>query len=171
LGRCTRVHGAAIAGAALSFAALALPVVVVGPGCLACDDSVCESRLVIVFREPDGAALSPGLWDFEFVADGVTRVAACEIGPDSRSSDCEPGDVNVRPIISDDPDNPFTWFQVELASGETSDDLPTLVEVSVVHNGTVIVDERLEPDYELVEPKRCDPDCVSDHFELLADRE
>ena len=33
------------------------------------------------------------------------------------------------------------------------------------------VDEHLEPDYELVKPKRCDDECVSDIVELFAERD
>jgi len=164
------VHAAAIAAAALSSAALALPLVVSSPGCLACDSDVCESRLVVVVREPERAALAPGLWEFEFVIDGTPLRATCEIGPDSRSADCDTDEVDIAPIISDDPDNPFTWFHSELVRGDVEDDLPDVVDVTIVHDGTVIVDERLMPDYELEKPERCDPDCVSDIVELFTDR-
>jgi hypothetical protein len=140
------------------------------PGCLFCNDSVCGSRLVIMVREHDDAALVPGLWDFEIVADGEPLLGACEIGEDSRSVDCEPADLTINPLIFDDPDNPFTAFQIPFEGGDGLAGLPTEVTITILHNGNLVFERTFEPDYELTEPERCDADCFSDTLQVVVER-
>jgi hypothetical protein len=137
-------------------------------GCLACDESVCDSRLVITIAERDGAPLADGLWDFQLVLDGQTRVAACALEEGSQRIDCEPGDFAIHPLRFDHENNPFTLLQIEIFPDAGG--LPDTVEIMIVHNGETIVDRRFDPDYELVEPKRCNPDCVEDLIRVVVER-
>jgi hypothetical protein len=163
-----------LAGALLAATVLSpLALLVAGEGCLVCTSDVCGSRLVITVKEPQTAALAPGVWEFELALDGAAPLeAACEIGEDSRSAGCEP-DGLVSPFIVGDPDDPYTRFQIDIDGGvdRGTEDLPDVVEITIVHDGEVVVDERIEPDYELSKPERCDADCFADSVELFAQRE
>jgi hypothetical protein len=141
------------------------------PGCLACTGDLCGSRLVIMVREPGNAALAPGLWDFEIVADGEPLVGACEIGEDSRSVDCEPADLTINPMIFDDPDNPFTAYQIPFEGGDGLAGLPTEVQITILHDGDIVFSRAFEPDYELTKPERCDPDCFDASIDAVVERE
>lgn len=169
--RCLRRF---LAGAWLAATICAAPTtLLVGEGCLACTSDVCGSRLVFTVKEPQTAALAPGVWEFELVLDGGAPLeASCEIGMDSRSASCEPADITVSPMIVGDPDDPFTRFQIDIDGGIDSgtDELPAVVDLTIVHDGDVVVDDRIEPDYELSKPKRCDDDCFSDFVEIVVQR-
>lgn len=150
---------------------LAVALVFGAEGCLACDDSVCSSRLVVGVTEPDGAALSPGRWEFELVADSeAPLLAVCEVGEDSRSAHCDPGDLAIWPMILHDPHNPFTRFQIDFEGGDGLGGLPSTLDVKIVHEGGIVVEETHDPDYSLAEPERCDPDCFSDSISITVQR-
>ncbi len=140
-------------------------------GCLACNGDVCSSRLVITIREDGGDALGPGRWSFVLVSDGETETATCDIGVDSKSAGCD-GELAVSAFILDGPHNPYTLFQIDIDGGidTGTSQLPAVVELTVENDDEVVIDERIEPDYELSEPKRCDDDCFSEILRFTAAR-
>ncbi|HET6583855.1 MAG TPA: hypothetical protein VFG69_10410 [Nannocystaceae bacterium] len=161
-----------VAGA-LFATALGIPLsLVAGGGCLTCTEDVCGSRLVVTIREPETAALAPGAWEFTFVLDdGEPLLASCEIGEDSRSASCD-GELDISAFIVGDPDDPFTRFHVDIDGGIDSgtEELPEVVDLTVVHDGMVVFDDRLEPHYGLVKPERCDADCFADYVDVFVER-
>lgn len=157
---------------------LALVAMTTGPtGCAdiaGCNLGGCTTRLVLILEEPGGAAIAPGLWEFQLVLDGVeSPPIACEVTEGSASSSCDgndPPNLAVNPLIVGGPGNPITLFQ--LVVGERvggGEDLPDVVAVTVEHDGELVVNATLEPNYELVEPG-CDEQCVDDKFDLAIDR-
>ncbi|MBK8234217.1 MAG: hypothetical protein IPK74_01550 [Deltaproteobacteria bacterium] len=162
-----RARPVAAAGFALGVAG---SFALAGEGCLTCNESLCNSRLAITIREPSGA-LRPGVWAFEFVVDDAqTLHARCEIGADSRTAHCDAGDLDVSPVIVDDPDNPYTFFLTAFEGDAGVEDLPTTLDVRVTVEDAVVLERRFEPHYELTEPARCDPDCFSDSLALRVAR-
>ncbi len=158
-----RVRPVAAAGFALGVAG---SLAFAGEGCLTCNESLCNSRLAITIRESSGA-LRPGVWTFEFVVDDAqTLQARCEIGAGSRTAHCDAGDLDVSPVIVDDPDNPYTFFLTAFEGDAGTDELPSTLDVRVAVDDALLLERRLEPSYELTEPARCDPDCFSDQLSL-----
>lgn len=130
-------------------------------GCLACDDGVCSSTLWIYFDEPDGGALANGTYVIDIVVDGEPDTATCTIADEGHTLDCDGLQYTLyTPLYG--PDKPHTVLELYF-----EEDPPDDVEVRITHDGAVILDETITPDYELAEPK-CDADCMhaTNRFEL-----
>lgn len=124
-------------------------------GCAACDLGVCGDTLWIYFREPGGGALADGEYRIEVARDDdELEEATCMLADDGHDLRCDGlGDVLHAPLYGS-PEHPHTVFELYY-----EDDTPSTLDVRIVHDGEVVFDERLEPDYALVDPK-CDGDCV-----------
>lgn len=141
------------------------------PACVLCTDVPCFSTLRLQITERERAPLGPGTWELAFVVDGGTPLqATCELGPESRSATCEDMEVQVFPMIFDDPENPYTQLQVDFPGGDGTEALPQVLGVTITHDGEVVFDEQLEPSYTRSEPARCDPDCFDDSIDIVVDR-
>ncbi|MBC8067934.1 MAG: hypothetical protein IAG13_06325 [Deltaproteobacteria bacterium] len=127
----------------------------VSSGCVACNADVCSDTLWIYFREPGGGALADGEYRIEVARDGEEpEEAVCTLADDGHDLRCTGLDFVLHAPLYDSPDNPHTVLELYY-----SDDTPAELDVLIVHDGEVLFDERIEPDYELAEPK-CDDDCV-----------
>jgi hypothetical protein len=146
-------------------------LVIGSSGCLHCKDYVCRSRLTITVLEAEDAALAPGAWSFELVVDeGDPKRATCTVADDSRSVRCERYGLPISPLVVDHRDNPYTRFQIDFEGRDGVDELPAIVAIEVLHDGRVVFDEVVQPNYELVEPERCDPDCFAETITAVAQR-
>ncbi len=139
-----------------------------------CNLGGCTTRLVLIVEEPGGGAIAPGQWEFQLVLDGVeSPPIACEVTEGSTGGRCdgdEPHEVAVNPLIVGGPGDPVSLFQLVVGEGSTTgDDLPDVVAVTVEHDGDLVVNAALEPNYQPVDPD-CDEQCVDDRIELTVDR-
>jgi hypothetical protein len=124
-------------------------------GCLACDESACWDTLWIYFREPGGGALTDGEYRIEVTLDdGEPEEAVCMLADEGHELHCDGLDNVLYAPLFDSADNPHTVLELFY-----EEDTPSALDVRIVHDGKVVFDEHVEPDYELSEPK-CDADCV-----------
>jgi hypothetical protein len=143
------------AGAGVAFAA--------SSGCVACDEGICTSTLWIYFDEPEGGALEDGTYQIDIVVDGEPDAATCTIADQAHSLDCEGLAYTLYAPLYDSAENPHTVLELYFED----DDPPDEVEVRITHDGAVVFDETITPEYELADPK-CDDDCLRsmNRFEL-----
>lgn len=122
---------------------------------MACDESICTSTLWIYFDEADGGALQDGAYTIDIVVDGEPGTATCTIDDQGHSLACDGLQHTLYAPLYDGPDNPHTVLELYFEDDAPPDE----VDVRITHDGAVVFDETITPDYELAEPK-CDDDCM-----------
>jgi len=129
-------------------------------GCVPCDSSVCTDVLWVYAREPGGGALQDGEYVIEVEADDVADVGSCTVSAGGHEIDCEGLPSVLHTPLYDSEDNPHTVLELFYEAGDPGPEPPEHISVRITHDGTVVLDEAFEPDYELAKAKKCDADCV-----------
>jgi hypothetical protein len=138
----------------------AIVVLGLAPGCMFCDGDVCSDVLWVYAREPGGGALQDGEYVIAVETDGAADSGTCVVSQQGHAIDCDGLAAVIHAPIYDHPDNPHTVLELYYEAGDPGPEPPERIAVTITHDGVVVLDESFEPDYELAEPKKCDPDCV-----------
>ena len=150
----------------LAVRGLALAALALLTSCHPCNANVCQHILWVTLTEVGGGPLLEGQYVFDLTVDGVATTATCDIGPGGTTASCtalDPASGSISADVYDSPNNPHKNFNLQWQV-----DVPKTMKIHIEHDGVVVLDTTIEPDYEFVD-EVCDGDCrhASEDLELL----